>query len=111
MEDSCLFHVVCVCLHVVVSGTSRLYDKHDRNCLPFGSTWFHPGIFICGSVLLICLVCCVVLCCVVVCCVFLFCLSSFCVFVWSVLQVSLGCLILIAPPVFYDIYLSEEINT
>jgi len=69
------------------------------NYMPLGSIWVHLRLLV-GSVLLIFLVFCVVLCFVVFSVVVLF------VFVLCpILQVSMGCLFLIIPSVFSNVYL------
>ena len=81
-----------------------IYDSHSgclirsMNCLPFVSMWIRPQLLV-GSMLLIFLIFCAGL---------RFCVLFVCVLclVCPVLPVSLDCLILIAPSVFSNVYLS-----
>ena len=60
-----------VCLTYMTAELDCIYEKHDerlirnRNCLPFASPWVSPRCYLVRSMLLICLVFCVVILCVV----------------------------------------------
>ena len=94
-------NVIFACLHIVVSNTYWLYEKHDRflikeagTACPSRGTWVHSWLLV-GSVLLIFIIFCVLF---FASFVFILCLM------YPMLPVSLDCPSLIPPLFFSNVY-------